>query len=330
MPRMLVWTDATKTDVVRLAVDLLAGGGLVGLPTETVYGLAARADSEEACARIFTAKGRPPSHPLIVHVGSVAAARPLVVEAAHDALERWGGRFWPGPLTLVLPRTSRVPDAVTGGGLTVALRVPRHPVMAAVLEACPFGLAAPSANRYQSISPTTAAHVARGLGESLELIIDGGPCAVGLESTIVAPAVGPVDAVTRVRRLGGLALDELRACVPHLVVDAGTDGPDEVHAAPGRDRRHYAPTCAVVFVTGLEDLPRPAPGLGYLTYGEAPPPGFSLARALPTDPEGYGRGLFAALHDAESSHIQTLYVRRLPSGEAWAAARDRLTRAAAR
>ena len=330
--RRMTWSEEGASAIVAEALAVLTRGGLVALPTETVYGLAARADSADACARIYEAKGRPSTHPLSVHVSGVASARELVCPSAHAELERWGARFWPGPLTLALPRSARVPDLVTAGGATVAIRAPAHPVMATLLARTPFGLAAPSANRYQSISPTSADHVARSLGDAVDLLVDGGPCSVGLESTIVAPAlagIGPA-ATSRVLRLGGLALADLRAFDPRVVVDAGTDEDDAVHAAPGRDRRHYAPTCAIAFVDGAHELPSPAGGLGYLTWGERDRGGYSLWRTLADEPVGYGRDLYAALHEAETSGVHTLYVRRLPAEDAWAAARDRLTRAAAR
>ena len=332
-PRTLVWTDDTREAIVAEAIGILARGGLVAMPTETVYGLAARADSAEACARIYQAKRRPLSHPLIVHVAGVEAARALVLEHAHEVLAVWGNRFWPGPLTLVLPRSPRVLDAVTGGGPNVALRCSAHPVMAAVLANMPFGLAAPSANRYQGVSPTTAAHVAQSLGMACDLIIDGGPCSIGVESTIVLPSasigapIGAAHGASRVLRLGGISVETLRAFDPAIVVDAGTDADDEVHAAPGRDRRHYAPRCDLAFVSHASGLPSPSTDIGYLTYDEALRPGYCLWKCLANDAEGYGRGLYAALHEAESLGLQTLYVRVVPPGEAWATVRDRLARA---
>ena len=185
-PRTLVWTDDTREAIVAEASGILARGGLVAMPTETVYGLAARADSAEACARIYQAKRRPLSHPLIVHVAGVEAARALVLEHAHEVLAVWGNRFWPGPLTLVLPRSPRVLDAVTGGGPNVALRCSAHPVMAAVLANMPFGLAAPSANRYQGVSPTTAAHVAQSLGMACDLSPLGRHIAVDIRKRVAA------------------------------------------------------------------------------------------------------------------------------------------------
>jgi L-threonylcarbamoyladenylate synthase len=330
--KTLRWTRETEAALIREASHTLTEGKLVAVPTETVYGLAARADSEEACRRIFAAKGRPSTHPLIVHIATIEAAKALVLPEAHETLVRWASRFWPGSLTLVLPRTHAVPRVVSAGGETVALRMPAHPVMSALLEACPFGLAAPSANRYQGVSPTTADHVARSLGDAVDLIIDGGPCAVGIESTIVAPAwsraLGHMQA--RVLRLGATAIDALRAFEHTLAVDVGFEEKDAIHEAPGRDRRHYAPSCTVAFVAGAEALNCPREGEGYLTYEEIPPEGYSFVRALPGDPDGYGRGLYSALHDAETSGIHTLYVRRTPDGDGWAAIRDRLTRAASR
>jgi L-threonylcarbamoyladenylate synthase len=328
-PRTRTWSVTEAESIVAEALAVLTRGGLVALPTETVYGLAARADSAEACARIYEAKGRPSTHPLIVHVSGVDAAKPLVHPAAHLALERYARAFWPGPLTLVVPRTRLVPDLVSAGGDTVAVRCPAHPVMAELLAKAPFGLAAPSANRYQAVSPTTAAHVAASLGSAVDLLIDGGPCAVGLESTIVElalPSATPARPA-RVLRLGGLSVDSLRAFEPHLIVDARTDGENEVHTAPGRDRRHYAPRCTLTFIDAAHRLPSPHMSLGYLTYDEKSQPGFSLWIALSGEPALYARELYAALHKADGAGVHTLYVRRVPMGSAWDAVRDRLTRA---
>jgi L-threonylcarbamoyladenylate synthase len=323
-PRTRLWSAAEAESIVDEALHVLTRGGLVALPTETVYGLAARADSAEACARIYEAKGRPSTHPLIVHVSGIEAAKLLVAARAHDALSRYGATFWPGPLTLVLPRTARVPDLVAAGGATVAVRCPAHPVMAALLAKAPFGIAAPSANRYQGVSPTAAAHVAKSLGSSVDLLIDGGACAVGLESTIVAPGFNEP---ARVLRLGGLAVDVLRAFEPGLVVDAGIDGASAVHASPGRDKRHYAPGCPIVFVDGLGDIPASESSIGYLTYDEPARPDLALQLALPNDSQGYAHGLYAALHEVEASGVHTLYVRRVPLDASWDAIRDRLLRA---
>ncbi|HZI11045.1 MAG TPA: L-threonylcarbamoyladenylate synthase, partial [Myxococcus sp.] len=191
-------------DLLERAVDLLRHGGVIALPTETVYGLAANAEDELAVRRVFAIKGRPATHPLIVHIPGVehlASWAREVPEAAH----RLASAFWPGPLTLVLPRTPRATDAVTGGQDTVALRVPGHPVALEVLRRLGGGLAAPSANRFGRVSPTMAEHVRQDLGGDVDLVLDGGPCTVGVESTIVdlssdAPAI---------LRPGGLAAEEV-------------------------------------------------------------------------------------------------------------------------
>ncbi|HXX30334.1 MAG TPA: L-threonylcarbamoyladenylate synthase [Myxococcaceae bacterium] len=219
-------------DVLRRAVDLLRQGGLVGLPTETVYGLAADAENELAVRRIFAVKGRPSTHPLIVHLGS-AEAVPAWVNRLPAEAERLARAFWPGPLTLVLPRSARASDTVTGGQGTVAVRVPAHPVALAVLGAFGGGLAAPSANRFGRVSPTQAGHVVEDLGDEVDLVLDGGRCSVGLESTIVDLS-GPEPAVLRP---GGVSLEALESVLGRRpALRAGGDV-----RAPGMLPSHYAP-----------------------------------------------------------------------------------------
>ncbi len=208
------------------AAQILARGGLVAVPTETVYGLAARADSDQAVQRIYAAKGRPDHNPLIVHVADLAKARAYaLVQPEAEALAR---QFWPGPLTLVLPRKSdaRLARAVTAGLPTLALRAPAHPAMRALLALCEFPLAAPSANRSGFISPTCAAHVAASLDGRIDLILDGGPCAAGLESTIIAVRE---DGTREILRPGPLFADE------------PVSAPGNELEAPGQELRHYAP-----------------------------------------------------------------------------------------
>ncbi len=243
------------TDDVERAADLLAAGGLVAFPTETVYGLGADASDSSAVGRIFAVKGRPTDHPVIVHL------------ADGGDLDRWGARissearvlaeaFWPGPLTVLVQRTARVPDAVTGGRATVGLRVPDHPVAHELLVA--FGarrpdgaaIAAPSANRFGRVSPTTAAHVLADLGDDVDLILDGGPCTVGIESTIV-DCTGPVPEVLR---LGGISIDRLthalgvapRGRSERQRADEGGAADAPIGArAPGMLASHYAPRARV-------------------------------------------------------------------------------------
>ena len=192
-----------SSDVVA-AVAVLRRGGLVAFPTETVYGLGADAANPAAVGRIFAVKGRPRSHPVIVHLAEATAVKAWAADVPPDA---WAlaEAFWPGPLTLILPRADHVPDAVTGGAATVGLRVPNQPLALELLSAFGSGIAAPSANRFGRVSPTTAAHVRADLGTAVDLVLDGGPCAVGVESTIVDLSRG----APRVLRLGGLSVDAL-------------------------------------------------------------------------------------------------------------------------
>lgn len=222
------------------AVAVLRAGGLVAFPTETVYGLGADAESPRAVRKIFAAKGRPPAHPLIVHI---ADAQQLDAWAAHvpDAARRLAAQCWPGPLTMVLQRSSRVPDEVTGGLPTVGLRVPSHPLALELLRAFGGGIAAPSANRFGAVSPTTAAHVRADLGDVVDVILDGGACEVGLESTIVdlSRDDDPV-----LLRAGGIDRELLAAILGRDVPLAG----DDALASPGRLPSHYAPRAPVELV----------------------------------------------------------------------------------
>lgn len=228
-----------RTSDIEKAAGVLRAGGLVAFPTETVYGLGANAEDPAAVARIYQAKGRPPSHPLIVHLGGAEQLGDWV-DAVPETARLLAERFWPGPLTLVLRRGDRVSPAATGGLDTVAVRVPDHPVARALLTEFGGGVAAPSANRFGSISPTTADHVRAELGDAVDFVLDGGPCEVGVESTIV-DATGDVPAVLRP---GGVAREDLEAVL---------DRPLAVHATssvrvPGQHPSHYAPRARLVLV----------------------------------------------------------------------------------
>ncbi len=309
------------------AARLLNAGELVVFPTETVYGLGADAANPAAVARIFAAKGRPRSHPLIVHVSSFDAAREWA-GSVPDAATRLAAAFWPGPLTIVLPRSGRVSDAVTGGQSSVALRAPAHPVARALLAAFGRGIAAPSANRYGRISPTRAADVREELGDRVALVLDGGDCEVGLESTIVACLGGRVTLL----RPGSVSRSQL-ADVVGRVAD-----PDETAPrAPGRQRSHYAPgtPLSVLDATDLQRDVRDALAAGeriaVLTRSAAPVDSERLVlRRMPVEPAAYARALYAALRELDAAGAERILVEAVPACEAWAAIADRLTRAAIR
>lgn len=315
-----------RAEDIAAAVEALRSGDVVGLPTETVYGLAGDASNPEAIARIYAIKGRPATHPVIVHLA----------DGTH--VERWArdvppsarvlaAAFWPGPLTLVLPRQPWVLPSITGGQDTVALRVPAHPVALAVLRAFDGGLAAPSANRYGRVSPTTALHVRQDLGSDVRLVLDGGPSEVGLESTIVACLH---DRVTLLRP-GRVTVPELEAVVGPLATPAA-DAP----RVPGSVSSHYAPRTPVDVVprTAVEDRVATHIAAGRRVAVLAPrSPSSSSAtvwiEAAPT-PQAYGQSLYAHLRALDRAGADVIVVAAPPDGPEWAAVRDRLMRAAAR
>lgn len=314
------------SDTLSRAVELLRRGGVIALPTETVYGLAANAEDELAVRRVFAIKGRPATHPLIVHV---AHARELSSWARHVPEEAWrlAEAFWPGPLTLVLPRSARATDAVTGGQDTVALRVPRHPLAREVLEALGGGVAAPSANRFGRVSPTTAAHVREDLGDDVDLVLDGGACAVGVESTIVDLS----QAEPAVLRPGGLALEDLSRVLGRPV-PVRTSSTVRVS---GSLASHYAPRAGVFLAEPSEVVARVEAlrARGH-DVGVLGPPGLVLPAGIarhdvPEDPALAAQVLYARLREADAGGHDVL-VACLPRAEGLGVAvRDRLHRAAA-
>lgn len=294
-------------------------GGLVAFPTETVYGLGANALDAEAVARIYDAKGRPARNPVIVHVVSVAQAKGLVTEWP-DAAEKLAQAFWPGPLTLILKKKPLIPDIVTAGGSTVAIRMPDHPVARALIEAAGAPIAAPSANRSEQLSSTTAEHVLKGLSGRVDLILDGGPTPGGLESTVVDVTTKP----PVIRRPGLLSQEDLSEVTPvtaAATVDVGA------LLSPGTMTRHYAPRIPLIVVSSLSE------GLNanyaYLVYGEGFPEESDRMIVLPADSKGYAAGLYHALHRLEESGAEKIIVLCPPSGEGWDAVQDRLKRASA-
>lgn len=321
VPRVLsTHSDADRRHAVSEACTVLRAGGLVAIPTETVYGLAADASSEAAVQRIFAAKQRPHGHPLILHVASVEAARAC---AGHwDPLaQKLAAAHWPGPLTLVVPRAAHVLDAVTGGAESVALRVPAHPLTLELLRALGRPLAAPSANHHQHVSPTRAEHVLASLGERVDLVLDGGPTSQGIESTIVHVAQ------RRVLRPGPLGVTELRRLVPELSFEEGQTASTTVHDAPGMSARHYAPRTPLLLAdrATMQKLVQER-GAVWLARGHALDVGRGLV--LTDEPSDYARALFAAIHSLDAQGAAVIAVEAPPAGQAWAAVRDRLRRAA--
>jgi L-threonylcarbamoyladenylate synthase len=317
--------------VLERAGEILRRGGLVAFPTETVYGLGAHALDPRAVARIYAAKGRPGYNPLIVHVADVEGARRLAARWPAAA-ERLAGAFWPGPLTLVVPRAAGVPDVVTAGLPSVALRIPRHPVALALLRVAGVPVAAPSANRSTEISPSTAAHVAKGLGDRVDLILDGGPAVVGIESTVLdVTGERPV-----LLRPGGIAIDELCPVVGEVLLPSATPHEGEARPSPGMMDRHYAPRGRVRLFSAderdaVDDEVRDASEEGERTGAillAAPQLGTGLTIRLPDDPAGYAARLYAALHDLDDAGCALILVERVPDGPGWDGVRDRLRRAA--
>lgn len=314
------------------AVAILRAGGLVGLPTETVYGLAADASNEVAVRRVFAVKGRPAAHPVIVHVAGIEALAEWA-RVVPDAARELARLYWPGPLTLVLPRTSRASDVVTGGQDTVALRVPAHPIALAVLRAFGGGLAAPSANRFGHVSPTTAAHVTFDLGADVDLVLDGGPCAVGVESTIVDLASDP--AAPSILRTGAISRDDVARALGTSVRIA--DGDSGVRA-PGMLAAHYAPRAGVELVDAHEVAPRlktlaapPVRRVVLIAPADVAAPGLDAAQRLvvPAAPAGFAHELYARLRDADALAADVALVVPPAATGLGEAVRDRLRRAAA-
>ncbi|HEX2208930.1 MAG TPA: L-threonylcarbamoyladenylate synthase, partial [Longimicrobium sp.] len=225
---------------LRQPAEVLRAGGLVAFPTETVYGLGAHALDPAAVQRIYEAKGRPSYNPLIVHLADVDAARGLASSWPEQA-ERLAAAFWPGPLTLVVPKNDSIPDSVTAGLPSVALRVPAHPVAHALLRAAGIPVAAPSANRSTQVSPTTARHVERSLGARVDVIVDGGPCPVGIESTVLS-LVGPVPTLLRP---GTVSVEDLRPVIGDVALPSSATDATAARPSPGMLDRHYAPRAAV-------------------------------------------------------------------------------------
>jgi L-threonylcarbamoyladenylate synthase len=310
------------------ATILLRSGGVVAFPTETVYGLGADVENDGAVRRIFSIKGRPADHPLIVHLADLSQ---IDRWARHvpDAAMRLAERFWPGPLTIILRRSRRISDLVTGGLDTVGLRAPAHPVAQALLREFGGGIAAPSANRFGRISPTRAEHVHTELGSGPDLILDGGDCQVGLESTIISLA-GERPLLLRPGAIGPGELSETigaEVVIPEM--------PDSAQRAPGCHASHYAPVTPARIVSKailsfeIKQLNNGGQRVALLCISDAAHDACPVAEysQMPGDPAGYGRALYASLRRFDAAGFDLILIEAPPDSEPWRAVRDRLQRA---
>ena len=324
-------------DAISQAAEYLRQGNLVGVPTETVYGLAADATNDDAVSKIFAAKNRPANNPLIIHVASSDQARrwtcvdqPSWLSDQFDA----AAALWPGPLTVVVPRGPLIADKTTAGGETIGVRVPNHSVALALLQQCDFPLAAPSANRSNYISPTSAMHVATGLGDRVSMVLEGGPCETGLESTIIKlDANGP-----RLLRPGGLSVEQLETCfgvkiiLPDLqpVKDSGiTSGP---LSSPGQLAKHYSPTKPLQILGG-DTVPDDLSKVGRIAFAPLVPSDEAMfGRVWTLSQDGnladVAKSLFAALREADQSDMESIVIDRCQTVGIGLAIMDRINRAA--
>ncbi len=308
---------------IERAAQLLHTGGLVAFPTETVYGLGANALDAPAVARIYSVKRRPATSPLIVHVDSVEMAQRLV--KWNDAAERLAKKFWPGPLTLVLEKAGdglAIPSLVSANLPTIGIRVPAHPVAHALIGAASIPLAAPSANRFSGVSPTTAEHVRKGLGSEVDMILDGGPCEVGIESTVISLAdLRPV-----LLRPGGISRAKLEGLIGPLASSPESLGVG--HASPGMHPKHYSPRTPLFLVKNGRV---PDSGRGIYLQLEAKPTRHDIdVYRMPMNPIEYAASLYIVLHNSDQGSYGWIAVDCPPIGEEWEAVQDRLTRAAGR
>lgn len=315
------------------AAQLLIAGKLVAVPTETVYGLAADASNPEAIAQIFSAKGRPANHPLIVHIAQASDMQQWAAQIPASAL-KLAEQFWPGPLTLLLKKAAHVNSCVTGGEPNIALRMPAHPVMQNLLRMTNLGLAAPSANPYQQLSPTQAAHVAKGLSGKIAAILDGGNCQVGLESTIVDLTQPEV----RILRAGPITAAAIAQCLGQPV----TSPQQHQVAISGNKKQHYQPRKPLsIFTTAqlLEQLQHTTQRVAIVSHTQHFPPATTEAQHGQTSPvyhhaspekAQYAQQLYRTLHELDALDIDAIWVEQPPQTPEWSDVNDRLGRAAAK
>lgn len=304
--------EPPSPDAIREAADALRQGGLVVIPTETVYGLACNALDVDAVRRVYEIKGRPAENPLIVHISEFSEIG-SVAESWPDDCAKLAERFWPGPLTVVLPRKCNVPKETTGGLDTVAVRIPDHPVALELIRAAGVPVAAPSANRFMGLSPTSAEDIDARIGASVLMVLDGGRCEVGLESTVIDLSGD----CPRVLRPGGVTRAQVQAVVGRPL---GHHPPPDLQRSPGMYHRHYAPEAR------LEMVPELAEGQTGLTFRDDP--GIRQVK-MPADPTAYAASLYRALRKLDQEGVGTIYVETPPPGQDWEAVHDRLKKASA-
>lgn len=290
------------------AAQILRDGGLVAFPTETVYGLGANALDARAVRRIYEAKGRPSTSPLIVHVSSFDML-PRVTAAWPERAQALAERFWPGPLTLVLPKNPKIPDEATAGLNTVGVRMPAHPVAHKLIRRTGLPLAAPSANRFKEISPTTAEHVRQALGDRIDMILDGGLCQVGIESTVLSL----VEDRAVLLRPGMVSATDIEGVIGPVAMNTASQV-NGAHASPGLHERHYSPRTPLWLLEEKEPLPE----------------GCGRELAMPGDARNFAAVLYSRLHEADNEGWDWIAVRRPGNGPEWLAIIDRLQRARVR
>ena len=309
---MITSTVAAK---ITKAAQILKDAGLVAFPTETVYGLGADASNPKAVKKIFLAKGRPSNHPVIVHIFSVQDLEKWARAIPKSAF-KLARAFWPGSLTLILEKQPWVLNEVTGEQNTIGLRVPNHNVALALLKDFGGGIAAPSANKFGQISPTTAEHVRDGLGEVVGMILDGGECQIGLESTILDLS----SATPRLLRPGAASLQELESCIGQKIMLEKSE-----QKVSGTPKSHYKPKTPTHLVS---EAPAGAHNAAVLAY-RTPPANIEhvVWKRLPSDPSGYAKKLYAALHELDKAGVENIFIEKVPTALAWWAIEDRLRRA---
>lgn len=317
-----------EPEIIERGAQVIRQGGLVAFPTETVYGLGADATRTEAVSAIYVAKNRPPTNPVIVHVASVEEAQ-SVAEEWPPLATRLAERFWPGPLTLVVPRGRRIPAIVSAGADTVAVRAPAHPVARALIRASGVPIAAPSANRSSRISPTRAEHVLKHLDGHIHLVLDGGPTPGGLESTVLDVTCTP----PRLLRPGPIAPNRLEEVAGRIDLRAPSSS-GKALPSPGMLPRHYAPLVPLELARGtgrrrVEELLRKGLRPGWLPFRPARFVPGAVVLPMPRDPSEYASLLYAALHAMEDAGVQIIVAAMPPDTEEWLGVRDRLLRGAA-